>query len=60
MNDTEREQWINNYEPLYNDQRRSRMSMRDFLRKNRAMIDAVIRRELNKEPAKPTYGSAYY
>jgi hypothetical protein len=62
MNDVDREQWINNYEPLYNDQRRSRLSMRNFIRENRAMITAVINRELNKKPAEPSYasGSHYF
>lgn len=42
MNDNEREQWVSNDEGLYNEQRRSRLSMRDFIRQNRAMIDECI------------------
>lgn len=41
-NDEEREQWIANDEGLYNDQRRSRLSVREYIRTNRAEIDAVI------------------
>jgi hypothetical protein len=42
MNDTEREQWIDNDEGLYDWWRRSRQSKRAFIRANRAEIDAAI------------------
>lgn len=42
MNDSEREDWINNDEGLYNWQRSSGMSMRKFIRENREEIDRVI------------------
>jgi len=41
-NDTERAQWIDNDEGLYNWWRGSRQSKRDFIRANRADIDAAI------------------
>jgi hypothetical protein len=39
MNDTEREQWVDNDEGLYDMQRRSRLSKREWVRQNRALID---------------------
>lgn len=42
MNDRERQQWIDNDEGLYNDWRASRQSQREFIRQNRAAIDAAI------------------
>ena len=42
MNDTEREQWIDNDEGLYDWWRTSRLSKREFIRANRAEIDAAI------------------
>ena len=50
MNDTEREQWVNNDESLYNSWKHSRQSLRDFIRLNRANIDQYINQILNKEP----------
>jgi hypothetical protein len=41
-NDEEREQWIANDEGLYDWQRKSGLSMRAFIRANRAEIDAAI------------------
>jgi len=43
-NDAEREQWVDNDEGLYNLWRAAsfRMSKREFIRKNRALIDQVI------------------
>lgn len=49
-NDADREQWVNNDETLYLWQRRSKQSMRDFIRANRAEIDRVIDRALNRKP----------
>jgi hypothetical protein len=43
MNDTEREQWIDNDEGLYDWWRTSRLGKRAFIRANRAAIDEVIR-----------------
>jgi hypothetical protein len=42
MNDTERAQWIDNDEGLYDWWRSSRQSKRAFIRENRAEIDAAI------------------
>lgn len=42
MNDTEREQWIDNDEGLYDWWRQSRKSKREFIRANRDEIDAAI------------------
>jgi hypothetical protein len=42
LNDREREMWVNNDEGLYSWFRSSRLSMREFLRQNRAEIDAAI------------------
>jgi hypothetical protein len=43
INDSERAQWIDNDEGLYNWWRRQRMSKRQFIRENRAEIDVIIR-----------------
>lgn len=42
INDEDRRQWILNDEGLYNWQRRSGLSMREFIRRYRAEIDPVI------------------
>jgi predicted RNA-binding protein associated with RNAse of E/G family len=42
MNDTEREQWVDNDEGLYDLMRSSGLSKRRFIREWRAEIDAVI------------------
>ena len=42
MNNTEREQWIDNDEGLYNWWRGSGLSKRAFIKENRAEIDAAI------------------
>ena len=42
MNNTERNQWIDNDEGLYNWWKSSRLSKREFIRQNRAEIDAAI------------------
>lgn len=41
-NDEERENWVNNDEGLYLLQRHSRLSMRNFIRQNRELIDGCI------------------
>ena len=41
MNDDDRRAWVDNDEGLYDMQRRSRLSMREFIRQNRALIDRV-------------------
>ena len=43
INDTDREGWVDNDEGLHQMQRRSRLSMRRFVRENRDLIDSVIR-----------------
>jgi len=50
-NDSDREQWVNNHEPLYAWWKAERGSMRDFIRTNRAEIDRIIDGVLNKPPA---------
>jgi hypothetical protein len=52
MNDTEREQWIDNDESLYNAQQSSGLSRRKFVRQSRPEIDAHIARALSPPPAK--------
>lgn len=56
-NDDERRQWILNDEGLYNLQRSSRLTMREFIRRNRAEIDAVIDNVLSGN--KPAHYLAY-
>jgi len=48
MNNNEREQWINNDEGLYLWWKRSRLSMREFIRQNRDEIDSCISRALGR------------
>jgi hypothetical protein len=43
LNNRERELWVNNDEGLYNWFKRERGSMQDFIKRNRAMIDAAIK-----------------
>ena len=51
MNNTEREQWIDNDEGLYNWWKSSRMSKREFIKENRAQIDEAIENMTsNKKP----------
>jgi hypothetical protein len=50
LNDHERELWVANDEGLYLWHRRSRLSMRRFLRENRDEIDAAIHAQLNRPP----------
>lgn len=42
MNNTEREQWIDNDEGLHDWWKSSRLPKREFIRQNRAEIDAAI------------------
>ena len=42
MNDTERDQWVDNDEGLYDEWKRSGLSKRAFIRQNRSLIDGVI------------------
>lgn len=57
MNDTERAQWIDNDEGLYNWWKTSRQSKRAFIRENRAAIDAAISPVV--EGTKPAHHLAY-
>lgn len=50
MNDRERELWVSNDEGLYNWHRRSRLSMRRFIRENREELDAIIKAYLDRKP----------
>jgi hypothetical protein len=43
MNDRDRAEWVSNDESLYLDQRRSRLSVTEYVRRNRRAIDAAIR-----------------
>ncbi|MFA5307521.1 MAG: hypothetical protein WC365_08790 [Candidatus Babeliales bacterium] len=54
MNDTEREQWVNNDESLYNSWKHSRLSMTKFVRSNRAEIDSHIIKTIGYNPSKET------
>jgi hypothetical protein len=49
LNDKDREEWVNNDEGLYLWQRRSGLSMRAFIRANRAELDACILSVLSGE-----------
>ncbi len=42
LNSTEREQWVGNDEGLYSWWQRSKLSKREFIRRNKAEIDAAI------------------
>lgn len=57
MNDTERAQWIANDEGLYLWHRQSRLSVREFIRRNRDEIDAAIKPVLNG--SKPAHHLRY-
>lgn len=50
MNDTDRAQWIDNWEPLYNWWRAVRISKRKFIQLNRDEIDSIINAELHRPP----------
>ena len=50
MNNRERELWIANDEGLYLWQRRSKQSMRAFIRENREELDRYINKVLNRKP----------
>jgi hypothetical protein len=52
INDDDRRDWINSDEGLYCAQRSSGLSMRRFIRENRAFIDEVINNVRNgRKPA---------
>ena len=57
MNNTEREQWIDNDEGLYNWWKSSRMSKREFIKENRAQIDEAIENMTSNN--KPQHYLAY-
>ena len=57
INDTDRAQWIDNDEGLYNWWRGSRQSKRAFIRENRAEIDATIRNV--RDGRRPAHYLAY-
>lgn len=50
LNDADRAQWIDNDERLYNWWRGSRQGKRQFIRENRAELDAAIMAQLNRKP----------
>ncbi len=43
MNDTDRRQWVENDEGLYDLQQRSRLSLLKWVRANRTLIDEVAK-----------------
>ena len=47
MNNTERELWVLNDEGLYLDYKRSRKSMRNYLKENREYLDEYIKKQLS-------------
>jgi hypothetical protein len=49
MNDTERQQWVDNDESLYLWWKSSRQGVRQFIRDNREELDAVINRALGRD-----------
>ena len=51
VNDTEREEWVMNYEPLHLAWKASRMSISAFVKMYRETIDAVAKVRLMKEPS---------
>jgi hypothetical protein len=51
MNDEERRLWVLNDEGLYLDWRRSRQSMKQFIREHRAEIDGYIAGQLGRKEA---------
>ena len=57
MNDTDRSQWIDNDEGLYRWWRNSRTSKAQFIRQNRAELDAAINPVL--DGTKPAHHLAY-
>jgi hypothetical protein len=58
MNNTERTNWINNDEGLYNMFIRSHSSMRKFIQENKDFIDGAINNILNGK--KPAHYLAYH
>jgi uridine kinase len=52
MNNSEREQWIDNDEGLYRWWKSSRLSKRQFIKENREEIDAAIDRALHPKQAR--------
>lgn len=57
LNDSDRSQWIDNDEGLYNWWRSSHQPKREFIRENRAELDSCIRQVLNG--TKPAHFLAY-
>jgi len=57
LNDSDRQEWINNDEGLYNWQRRSRQSMKAFIKTNKAEIDQAVCAALNVNP-RSSFGGA--
>jgi hypothetical protein len=57
MNDRDRSEWIANDEGLYNWHRFSELPLREFIRRNRAEIDAAILAV--RDGVKPAHYLAY-
>lgn len=55
LNDNDREQWVNNDQGLYNWWKGSRMSIREFVRSNRAELTEAINKVRNKPPHEKTW-----
>jgi protocatechuate 3,4-dioxygenase beta subunit len=58
MNNNERKQWIANDEGLYNWQLASGLSMREFIKQNRVVIDEAIRNV--RDGVNPPHYLAYH
>jgi len=50
MNDDDREQWVQNHEPLYRAWQEAGGSLRAWVRANRELIDSTAARERNRKP----------
>ena len=60
MNNREREQWIDNDEGLYLWWKSTGLSMRAFIKQERAEIDAAISAALDRKPVRPDLGRPAY
>jgi hypothetical protein len=55
LNDNDRKQWVNNDEGLYSWWKSSRMSMREFIRANRAELTEAINKVRNRPPQRKSW-----
>ena len=52
INNEERRLWILNDAGLYNWQRSSRLSMKEFIKQNKEELDQIINEALHRNPSK--------